>query len=67
VDGDGVTPVETAMLEGAERVVLEGVSHQPGPGRSGANDRWYGSRSVVAMWAPLLLKPATEIARPVAE
>ena len=70
VEGDGVTPVETAMLEGAKRVVLDGVLHQPGPGRglpSGKDDdvveeedRWYGSKSVVALWAPLLLESAAE-------
>jgi hypothetical protein len=71
VEGDGVTPVATAMLEGAEQVVLEGVLHQPGPGgeskeEEGAGgsagsggDRWYGSKSVVALWAPLLLGPGT--------
>ena len=49
-DGDGVCPVETAMLEGAERVVLEGVGHQPGTGR-----RWYGDDEAVARWAEFLL------------
>lgn len=65
VEGDGVTPVETAMLEGAEQMVLEGVLHQPGVtvtvGRGGAEEEkgrapWYGSRSVVPLWAPLLLR-----------
>jgi hypothetical protein len=49
-DGDGVCPVETAMLEGAERVVLEGVGHQPGTGRC-----WYGDDEAVARWAEFLL------------
>lgn len=105
VEGDGVTPVETAMLEGAEHVVLEGVLHQPGRpprrgcrlrygGREGRAGRlvngagggskdeaegegmrrsggnlWYGSRSVVAQWAPLLLgaRPVRQAAERVTE
>ena len=42
--------METAMLEGAERVVLEGVGHQPGVGRC-----WYGDDEAVARWAEFLL------------
>lgn len=65
VEGDGVTPVETAMLEGAERVVLDGVTHQPPPGKPKKKEshkaiRWYGDVDVVRQWAPLLLRPRAE-------
>ena len=50
VDGDGVTPVQTALLEGATRVVMDGVAHEPGAGKI-----WYGSPEAVARWAPALL------------
>ena len=50
VDGDGVTPVQTALLEGATRVVMDGVAHEPG-----ARKIWYGSPEAVARWAPALL------------
>ena len=50
VDGDGVTPVQTALLEGATRVVMDGVAHEPGAGKI-----WYGSPQAVARWAPALL------------
>jgi len=58
------------MLAGAEHVVIQGVMHQPGGFFEGAlrqtgaqgeaaesddGDQWYGSRSVVALWAPLLV------------
>ncbi|KAF8060626.1 hypothetical protein HT031_004803 [Scenedesmus sp. PABB004] len=46
VDGDGVCPVETALLPGAEALVLPGVFHDAAKGR-----RWYGSADVVELWA----------------
>ena len=53
VDGDGVTPVQTALLEGATHVVIDGVAHEPGAGKI-----WYGSPEAVARWAPALLGEA---------
>lgn len=51
VDGDGVTPIARALLDGSETLVLDGVAHQPG----GEDDApWYGSPGVVEKWAPLL-------------
>jgi hypothetical protein len=48
-EGDGVTPVEVAMLPGARHVLLPGVWHSPGRGR-----RWYGTEDVVGLWTPYL-------------
>jgi hypothetical protein len=46
--GDGVCPQHTALLPGAEHVVLPRVWHSPSavPGRL-----WYGSPAVVEQWA----------------
>lgn len=47
--GDGITPVTSAHLEGAENLVLDGVWHAPrSPGQ------WYGSPDVVPHWLPYL-------------
>lgn len=51
VEGDGVTPLESALLPGARHVLLPGVWHSPGGGR-----RWYGSEAVVPLWAAYLAK-----------
>jgi len=58
VDGDGITPVETALMDGATHIVLDGVYHTP-LGADDANGRsWYGSESVLAAWADVALGPA---------
>lgn len=47
VAGDGLVPVESALLPGAEPVVLDDVYH------SGRHGRWYGSgRETVQRWWP---------------
>jgi pimeloyl-ACP methyl ester carboxylesterase len=47
VGGDGVVPVEAALLSGSERVVLDGVHHNRRLGL------WYGSdRKTVERWWP---------------
>jgi len=46
--GDGITPIASAHLRGANNLVLEGVHHSP---RSGL---WYGSPEVVREWAKFL-------------
>lgn len=43
--GDGLIPVQSALLAGAREIVLEGVSHFTGFGGP-----WYGSREVVSWW-----------------
>jgi len=51
VGGDGKVPVSSALLPGAESLVLDDVYH----GRlfGGAGDRWYGSdRETVERWWP---------------
>ena len=54
-EGDGITPVETALMPGATHIVLEGVYHTP-LGADDANGRcWYGSESVLASWADVAL------------
>lgn len=45
VDGDGVCPVETATVPGAELLVLPDVWHDAAPDKL-----WYGSREVVEQW-----------------
>jgi hypothetical protein len=56
-DGDGVTPLDAAFVRGAAQVVLPGVRH--GPGRGGSSGtKWYGSASVVPLWAPYLTAAA---------
>jgi pimeloyl-ACP methyl ester carboxylesterase len=44
--GDGVVPVECALLSGAEMLVLDGVTHSARSGRA-----WYGgSRAIIRRW-----------------
>lgn len=43
--GDGLVPVEAALLEGADEVVLVGVHHAPVFGTP-----WYGSPEIVEQW-----------------
>jgi pimeloyl-ACP methyl ester carboxylesterase len=43
--GDGIVPVESALLPGAQHVILEEVSHFPN-----FTDRWYGSPEVIPSW-----------------
>jgi len=51
VAGDGVVPVEAALLPGSESLVVDGVHHN---GRLG---RWYGSdRETVERWWPVELR-----------
>jgi pimeloyl-ACP methyl ester carboxylesterase len=51
VSGDGVVPVEAALLPGSEEVVVEGVHHH---GRMGL---WYGSNvETVGRWWPEALR-----------
>ena len=54
VDGDGVTPLRSAMLRGATEIVLEGVTHKAKPTRDESRDAWYGAAPVVRTWAPEL-------------
>lgn len=51
VGGDGKVPVQSALLPGAESLVLDGVYHSRFFG--GAGGRWYGSdRETVERWWP---------------
>ena len=43
--GDGLVPVDSALLDGAEPVVLEGVAHGGAFGPV-----WYGTPAVVERW-----------------
>jgi pimeloyl-ACP methyl ester carboxylesterase len=46
--GDGVTPVESAGLNGAENLVLEGIAHSRKYNRD-----WYGSsKAIIRRWWP---------------
>jgi pimeloyl-ACP methyl ester carboxylesterase len=51
VDGDGVVPVEAALLPGSENVIVDGVYHNRRLGL------WYGSdRDTVGRWWPEALR-----------
>ncbi len=43
--GDGIVPVNSALLPGSEQIVLDGVSHHSIVGRP-----WYGSEDVIQNW-----------------
>jgi hypothetical protein len=45
--GDGLVPVASALLPGAEAIVLDGIAH--GQARHGA---WYGSDEALDVWWP---------------
>ena len=47
--GDGITPVESAHLAGAENITLENVWHSPRPQKL-----WYGTPEIVKAWATYL-------------
>lgn len=47
--GDGITPLECAVLKGAENIVLDGVLHNPG------TPQWYGdAQFVLPKWVPYM-------------
>ncbi len=51
VKGDGKVPVPSALLEGSEELVLDGVYHSRWYGRT--SGRWYGSdRETIERWWP---------------
>lgn len=52
--GDGVVPEESAHLEGALNISLDGVYHSP-VGSDDTSRPWYGSRAVVKQWIHHLL------------
>ena len=56
MDGDGITPVAWAQLDGAEHVTLDGVYHSPLG--AGAGRPWYGSADVLPKWEGALPRPA---------
>ena len=45
--GDGLIPIESAVLHGSQSIILDNVSHY-----SAFGERWYGSAEVVARWWP---------------
>jgi len=47
IEGDGLIPVQAALLPGARHIVLDDVAHAPG-----ARHRWYGSEDVIDAWWP---------------
>ena len=51
--GDGLVPVASALLEGAEALVLEGVAHGGAFGPV-----WYGTPAVVERWWTAVASPA---------
>lgn len=51
IEGDGLVPVEAALLDDATRIVLDDVVHGPLSAR-----RWYGSDDIVDRWWPAALE-----------
>jgi hypothetical protein len=47
--GDGLVPLSSALLAGAEPLVLKGVGHG-----GWFAERWYGSADVLPQWVPWL-------------
>ncbi|MEA5620041.1 triacylglycerol lipase [Cronbergia sp. UHCC 0137] len=47
--GDGITPIASAHLQGAENIVIEGVRHSPK-----SQGLWYGSPDILADWVKYL-------------
>ena len=45
VEGDGVCPIKSALLPGAEELVIPGVYHSPG-----GEGKWYGDEAIVDLW-----------------
>jgi len=43
--GDGLIPVDSALLRGSNQLVLDGVSHF-----SGFGGPWYGSQEIIPLW-----------------
>lgn len=52
--GDGVVPEESAYLEGALNIGLEGIYHSP-VGSDDVSRPWYGSPAIVEQWIDHLL------------
>lgn len=45
VAGDGIVPVNSCFLEGAENVTISGIEHLPTP-----HTRWYGTKEGIEEW-----------------
>ena len=49
VQGDGIVPVKSCFLKGAENVTISGIEHLPTP-----HTTWYGTREGVEQWVQWL-------------
>ncbi len=49
VAGDGIVPVKSCFLKGAENVTISGIEHLPTP-----HTRWYGTKEGVEKWIRFL-------------
>lgn len=49
VRGDGIVPVKSCFLKGAENVTISGIEHLPTP-----HTNWYGTREGVEQWVQWL-------------
>ncbi len=45
VSGDGIVPVKSCFLKGAENVTISGIEHLPTP-----HTRWYGTKEGIEQW-----------------
>jgi hypothetical protein len=57
-EGDGIVPVESALLAGARRVVLDEALHSPG-----GSGPWYGTDEELDEWWPVALEAWREALR----
>lgn len=48
IEGDGVIPVRSALLDGTTRILLEGAIHG-----QGMREPWYGSDEILDEWWPI--------------
>jgi pimeloyl-ACP methyl ester carboxylesterase len=51
IAGDGLIPLEAALLPGARSIVLDDAAHAPGAGHP-----WYGSETMLDRWWPTALE-----------
>ncbi len=55
--GDGVVPLDWAMLEGSTQLRLDNVVHSINEaGTTDPTDRWYGAEKSIDLWLPTVLK-----------
>lgn len=52
--GDGITPIESAHLDGAKNLILENAQHSPRTLQTDETHQWYGSPQILSQWIEYL-------------